>query len=119
MEIPSVRDLESKGVVNVQYPAELRKSVVAAVAAWKAFCSLPEELRAKFPYNKAAGMGVGYELKKTPGANLDLKEDFHVTAGSHDWLESTARTFGDPIALNLVEQAEKLIDLAEPLILDF
>jgi isopenicillin N synthase-like dioxygenase len=115
----SIKDLASKGLVSVQYPPELRASVEKAVAAWEAFCKLPEEIRTQFPYNNAEDMGVGYELKKTPGANLDLKEDFHFATGSREWIEETATSLGNEEIMHFVHEAGKLVDLIEPLILDF
>jgi len=113
--------LQSDGLVRVPYPPELRSSVETAVAAWEAFCRLPEELRAKFPYGEAgaSGSGVGYELKKTPGANLDLKEDFHFTTGSREWLQTTAQALQNPVAIKFIEEAGKLVGLVEPLVIDF
>ncbi len=115
----SIGDLEMKGLVRVSYPADLRQSVERAVESWKSFCALPEATRKLFPYNSAAGMGVGYELKQTPGANLDVKEDFHFTLGSEGWIFGVAEEMKSPTVSRFVEDARSLAHAMEPLVLDF
>ncbi len=115
----SVSDLKEKGCVSISYPEELRVSVEEAMEKWKAFCALPESQRAKFPYNPGAGMGVGYELKKTPGATLDVKEDMHLTLGSREWLTAAAKASESEVAEEFVGCAEDLIIAMEPLITEF
>ncbi|HYF29349.1 MAG TPA: 2OG-Fe(II) oxygenase family protein [Candidatus Paceibacterota bacterium] len=113
------KNLETIGVVNVMYPNALRTAVEQAVASWKDFCALPEKVRAKFPYNPGEGMGVGYEIKKTPGATLDLKEDFHLTLASREWLLETAATCDEPTILKFVTDAESLISIMRPTVEGF
>jgi isopenicillin N synthase-like dioxygenase len=115
----SLTNLEQKGLVNISYPANLRMGVEKAVATWKAFCSLPEELKMKFPYGSDIGMGVGYELKKTTGANLDVKEDFHFAAGFQDSIKNIARSLHNETIIDFVEASEALVGLMEPLIIEF
>ena len=119
MKDTPIKDLEHKGVVNIPYPADLRNGVEKAVASWKAFCNLPENLKMKFPYGSDIGMGVGYEMKKTPGANLDLKEDFHFAAGFQNEIKNIARSLRNETVIDFVGQTETLVDLMEPLIIDF
>lgn len=106
-------------VVNVSYPSELRAGVEKAVESWKQFCAESEADRLRFPYNSNAGMGVGYELKKTEGANLDVKEDFHFTMGAKKWISETAESIGDEKIITFVNSAEGLVNLMEPLVLEF
>lgn len=119
MKTISVGDLSMKGLVRIPYPAELRKSVEEAIKAWRVFCALPETSKARFPYNAGDGMGVGYELKKKEGANLDVKEDFHFTLGSQAWIMDMARSIGNSETTNLVNAATDLVGLMQPLVLDF
>lgn len=113
----SLNNLETEGFVNVPYPKDLRMAVEESAKVWKEFCALDESTKTSFPYISADGMGVGYELKKTPGANLDLKEDFHFTPGtSSDLQKSTA---SNPVANKLVLSAGKLTGLLKPLVVNF
>jgi isopenicillin N synthase-like dioxygenase len=113
----SIENLETAGFVNVPYPASLRKSVEAAVERWKAFCAQSEEARMSVPYLSKEGMGVGYELKKTPGANLDLKEDFHFSPGSAKELKLAVEA--NSYARELVVAVENLSEELRPLISAF
>jgi hypothetical protein len=62
---------------------------------------------------------VGYELKETPGASLDLKEDFHYTQDGSDWLVATAGKMGEISSLKFVESAKALVPLIRPMVLHF
>ena len=115
----SVAELERKGLARISYPVELRSGVERAVESWKSFCDQPEAVRSLFPYNSGSGMGVGYELKKTQGSSLDLKEDFHFTTGSKKWIDQTAESIGNETISRFVKDAEGLASLIEPLVLDF
>jgi isopenicillin N synthase-like dioxygenase len=114
-----VGELETKGLVQVSCPVDLREAVVRAVESWKVFCSLPENARRQFPYNSSAGMGVGYELKQTSGANLDVKEDFHFALGSEGWITGIAEEMKNPVVSRFVDDARSLAHAMEPLVLDF
>lgn len=103
-------NLGSKGVVNIAYPQLLRPKVEVAMESWKQFCTLPRAVRNLFPYHPGNGMGVGYEIKETPGSTLDLKEDFHLTLAARDWLIRQAYLCEDSIILRFVLDAEALID---------
>jgi isopenicillin N synthase-like dioxygenase len=115
----SIGDLKTKGVVNLAYPADVRKVVIDAVHSWKEFCALPASIRTTFPYNKNGGLGVGYELKKTAGSTLDLKEDFHFTHGTVEWLRTEAAQVNNQVVSQLVSKADQLVNVIEPFILDF
>lgn len=97
--------------INIKYPQKLREGVERSVEAWKKFCELPEEIRLKFPYNPENGMGVGYELKKVPGATLDIKEDFHITKAANEWLMGKAKETNEPAVVEFVTSAGSLVDL--------
>ena len=62
---------------------------------------------------------MGYELKQTPGANLDVKEDFHFTLGSEGWIFGVAEEMKSPTVSRFVEDARSLAHAMEPLVLDF
>jgi isopenicillin N synthase-like dioxygenase len=64
-------------------------------------------------------MGVGYELKKTAGTCLDLKEDFHYTSGMHEWLAQAASIVGNKYASDVVASANSLLNLLTPFITAF
>lgn len=118
-KIKSINKLKSTGSIRLSYPDKLDFAVNQAVKVWKKFCSLPENIRIKFEYNKGTGMGVGYEIKKTPGNTLDLKEDFHFTSGMKPWLEIAAKKTDQDAAVDLVHKSEKLVELLKPFILEF
>jgi hypothetical protein len=115
----SVGDLATRGLVYIAYPGELRAGVEKAVESWKQFCGESEGARSRFPYNSNSGMGVGYELKKVQGTSLDVKEDFHFTMGAKKWIMETAESIGDEKMMRFVKDAEGLVNLMEPLVLDF
>ncbi len=115
----SLHQLKDDGFVSISYPPELRAAVLETVKSWKNFCALPNNIKTQFPYNPNNGMGVGYELKTTPGLSHDLKEDLHVTTGMSDWLRQSAEQTGDPIITALISQAEYLINLMKPLVINF
>lgn len=114
-----ISDFKTKGVAYIPYPDQLRTSVEAAIESWRLFCQEPEAVKLRFPYNSSEYMGVGYEMKKTPGANLDLKEDFHITPAVQDWIETTARVLHNEAVIAFSEKTREMIDLMQPLILDF
>ncbi len=113
-----VSGLETEGFIYVPYPFALRASIENAVEAWKRFCALPERKRMEFPYDPGKGMGVGYELKKTPGSHRDLKEDFHFTSGKREWLAHAAEGFGSHEASEFVAAANSLLNDMSPFIMD-
>lgn len=94
---------KTEGAVTVPYSPTLRKAVEAMEESWRAFCALPLEQKKLFPYSGESA-GVGYEYKDTPGATLDLKENFHLTLGRYGWLMQAARATGLPEAVMLVER---------------
>jgi isopenicillin N synthase-like dioxygenase len=114
-----IKNLKKAGFVTIAYPADLRFRVMMAVQSWKTFCELPEATKKRLPYNPGSGMGVGYELKKTQGKSLDLKEDLHVTLGQSQWLRDAAVATGEAVLINLINDASNLIDLMRSSILSF
>jgi isopenicillin N synthase-like dioxygenase len=115
----SYSDLRNKGHVTVSYPNGIEKSLFRAVKAWNEFCALPENVRLQFPYDKGNGMGVGYELKKTPGTSRDLKEDFHFTLGKREWLANAAQQSSQLVSSELVGAAASLLSDLGPFIESF
>jgi isopenicillin N synthase-like dioxygenase len=112
----SLNDLRELGLLNVDYPEDLRESVELAVASWKDFCQLPREEKCAFSFvEDAHGDGAGYELKEEPGSKKDLKENFHVTLFQYARLSKIANNRTFPFLHN----AKTLLDRMEPLILEF
>ena len=62
-----------------------------AVFGWREFCALPEEVKKMFFYTDDNVDGSGYEIKKTEGRTLDIKENFHFTFFEAERLFSIAR----------------------------
>lgn len=112
----SMDELRDLGLVNVDYPFELREAVKKAVASWKGFCNLSREDKCTFAFlEDSHGDGAGYELKEEKGSKKDLKENFHVTLFQYERLAEIAnqRTFP------FLHDAKILLDGMEPLILEF
>lgn len=112
----SMNELREVGLVNVDYPVNLREAVNQAVASWKDFCNLSREDKCAFAFlEDSHGDGAGYELKEEKGSKKDLKENFHVTLFQYERLAQIAnqRTFP------FLHDAKVLLDGMEPLILEF
>ena len=63
MNNTSIKNLEKNGYIYRNFSLELNGAVSNAVNSWKNFCSLPEEKKLAFGYERGEGMGVGYEMK--------------------------------------------------------
>lgn len=112
----SMDEMRDLGLVNVNYPAELREAVSKAVASWKGFCNLSREDKCSFAFlEDSHGDGAGYELKEEKGSKKDLKENFHVTLFQYDRLAEIANNRTFPF----LHDAKTLLDGIEPLILNF
>ncbi len=112
----ALNELREFGLININYPDELRQSVEEAVKSWKNFCYLPAEEKLAFAFlEDNHGDGSGYELKEDKGWKKDLKENFHVTLFQYDRLIQIAnqRTF------SFLNDVKILLDKIEPLILEF
>ncbi len=114
----SIDDLETRGFVAFSYPAKVRTAVLTVAGLWKQFCALPIETKKALPYSNNAD-GVGYELKDGVGTKADRKENFDITTGSHEWLQKNVELIQHPVALEFLQNATALIQVIEPLILDF
>ena len=91
-----MNELRDLGLVNVDYPNDLRMAVEKAVASWKGFCHLSRDEKCAFSFlEDNHGDGAGYELKEEKGSKKDLKENFHVTLFQYPRLAEIAnkRTF--------------------------
>lgn len=110
-----IRDLETTGLTLVSCPPEVSAGITRAFTWWEAFCALSRETRLKFPYKD----GVGYELKETPGATRDLKEDFHFTQDGSNWLTETADKMGEVSAVKFVESTKSLVPMIRPMVMRF
>ncbi len=114
--LASINEMGELGLVNVDYPEDLREAVERAVASWKSFCHLPREEKCAFTFlEDNHGDGAGYELKEERGSKKDLKENFHVTLFQYERLAEIAnkRTFP------FLNDAKILLDRMEPVILQF
>lgn len=112
----SIDELRDLGLVNVDYPLELREAVKKAVASWKGFCNLSREDKCAFAFlEDSHGDGAGYELKEEKGSKKDLKENFHVTLFQYERLAAIANQRSFPF----LQDAKILLDAMEPLILTF
>jgi isopenicillin N synthase-like dioxygenase len=114
--ITSMNELQEFGLVNVDYPDDLREAVERAVASWKEFCLLPRDEKCAFAFlEDSHGDGAGYELKEEAGSKKDLKENFHVTLYQYPRLAEIANNRTFPF----LNDAKILLDRMEPLILQF
>lgn len=112
----SIQELKELGLVNVDYPEDLREAVDRAVTSWKDFCHLAREEKCAFSFlEDTHGDGAGYELKEEVGSKKDLKENFHVTLYQYPRLSKIANNRTFPF----LNDAKILLDRMEPLILDF
>lgn len=112
----AIQELNQSGLVNVDYPADLRSAVVNAVHSWRAFCDLPREEKNVFAFlEDSHGDGAGYELKEEKGLKKDLKENFHVTMFQIERLIKIAnrRTFP------FLHDAKTLLDKMESTVVQF
>jgi isopenicillin N synthase-like dioxygenase len=110
-----IHELRRDGLVNVDYPEDLRGIVENAVLSWKAFCNLSKEDKCTFAFQEDHHDGAGYELKEEKQAKRDLKENFHVTQFQYARLAKIAnqRTFP------FLHDANILLDKIEPVVLQF
>lgn len=114
--ITAINDLQEKGLINVDYPENLRIAVENAVASWKDFCKLPTQEKCAFAFvEDRHGDGAGYELKEEKGSRKDLKENFHVTLYQYPRLSQIANTRTFPF----LSDAKLLLDNIEPLVMQF
>lgn len=112
----AIGELRDLGLLNVDYPDNLRTTVENAVASWKAFCQLPRSEKCAFSFlEDNHGDGAGYELKEESGSKKDLKENFHVTLFQYDRLAEIANNRTFPF----LNDARLLLDRMEPLIVNF
>lgn len=118
MKKSSIKYLQTRGFVTVNYPTDLRKAVERAVKSWKAFCALPTSTKKGLPYSNG-GAGVGYELKDGVGLNADRKENLDFTVGAQEWLVNNAQAISNPAALRFIQDATALVAVMKPTILDF
>jgi isopenicillin N synthase-like dioxygenase len=117
----SVEQLKNGRPADVTYPDDLREGVRDAIHSWKVFCTLPEIQKKKFVYFEENGKLdlSGYEIKKQPGVTLDLKENFHVTLKEIERLNQIKHEVQFPLATKFIDDAERLMQLAEPTIREF
>lgn len=112
----TMNELRDLGLVNVDYPENLREDVERAVNSWKVFCDLPKEEKCAFAFfEDNHGDGAGYELKDEKGSKKDLKENFHVTLFQYERLAAIANNRTFPF----LHDAKILLDEIEPLVLQF
>ncbi len=116
----SMTALVRDGYVVTNYPGSLRVIVRSAASAWADFCNLPVQLKKAFVYTEEGNVdGAGYELKEEKASGRDLKENFHVTRQEIERLHKIAVRQQEPAAITFVQTANDVLELLEPLILDF
>lgn len=72
--------LKTDGVEMVDYPAETKRNVELAAAAWGKFLELPNDIKDIFTADQLQS-GVGYERKGNgERESKDIKENFDITA---------------------------------------
>lgn len=112
----SIDELRALGLVNIDYPEDLRQTVIKAVDSWINFCRLPQEEKCAFTFlEDDRGDGAGYELKEEVGSKKDLKENFHVTLYQYKRLAKIANNRSFPF----LNDAKILLDRMETLIVQF
>lgn len=114
----NTQQFKNIGYISVPYPQDLRQAVVKAVESWKAFCSLPNQVKEGLPYSNK-GAGIGYELKLGIGPKADRKENFDATTGGIDWLRVNAQAIKSKEAIAFVEDATTLVQLLSPAVFAF
>lgn len=113
-----ITDLQTKGFVALSYPADLRAAVNQTTESWKKFCALSTEEKKSLPYSNNSD-GVGYELKDGIGNKADRKENFDVTLAGKKWVETHIENIKNPIALEFVQNATRLVSVLKPTVLEF
>lgn len=87
--------LKTDGVEMVDYPAETKRNVELAAAAWKNFLDLPNGIKDIFTADQLQS-GVGYERKGNgERESKDIKENFDITAASLTELASKAEDIAE------------------------
>lgn len=114
-----IQSLETEMLARVPRRSALQEKVEVMVARWQEFCTLPEEVKARFGYSQDARIsGAGYELKRgTDG--FDLKEDFHVRLDQESFLRAEADKVGAPEAHRFLDAAVAVYPELDALICDF
>lgn len=97
------------------YPMILREAVESAFVSWQKFCSLLRDDKMRLVYRNDAG----FEFKEEPGATRDLKENLHVNRREMSRLQEAATPIAGGDGLKLILMASVLLDLVDPLILNF
>lgn len=110
--------LATDGFVSVTYPVGLRRAVEQTIAAWQAFCALPEAVKDGLPYSNSAD-GVGYERKIGTGPSADRKENFDITSAGLAWLADNSAALSDDAVHDFVSRAGDLVGLIKPVVVDF
>ncbi len=115
MDIETVR---SHGFVTVEYPSQLRTSVVAAMESWKKFCELPDHEKSKFSGGDRR-TDFGYMLRNDKGPNADHKEQFHVLRLNIEEMKRISDEIRDSRATLFIDAIDSLITEISPLIQNF
>lgn len=114
----NIKDIKSKGFLELSYPEDLRSSVLSIVDSWKDFCDLPFELKNKLSYSNKSD-GVGYEYKDGNGLSKDRKENFDITLSGISWLEDNIKDLNSDKISIFIENAISLVKNSQNLIYDF
>ncbi|MEZ4156396.1 MAG: 2OG-Fe(II) oxygenase family protein [Candidatus Paceibacterota bacterium] len=105
--------------VEVEYPPELLAPIQRNTQAWSDLCALSPEIKQKLRFVEDPRYldGEGYELKTTPGDNLDLKENFHFTLSAYERLAESAKAH--PVLQEFIESSRSLIESSAERIVAF
>lgn len=114
----NMRGLKEKGFVAFPYPHELKDHIKECIELWQKFCSLPSEIRQSLPYSNNSA-GIGYEFKNGVGLKADRKENFDLTGESFKWFKNNIREIHNPVILEFLVNAIYLLNILEPVILQF
>lgn len=112
-----ISELQTKGLVAISYPKDLRAAVQRTVESWKKFCALPNEVKDKFLFSKVDI--VGYERKDGVGPGADKKENFELTLAGSARMLQIGETVANPIAEEFLRNVIGLVGLIKPTVLDF
>ena len=102
--------------IEVSYPDDLKNTVVESTAAWKNFCTLPQQIKDSIGFTNFGG----YEVKHSD--NGDQKELLHYTKSAKKLFTEFAVSLDHEYAAiihRLVEVSERVIDESLPLIGNF
>lgn len=114
----SLSTMRTEGFAELDYPAELEQAIAVAVAAWKGFLALPDNVKKRFGYLPDTGnSGAGYEFPDP--TKKDYKHVFHSKLKDRAWLFDQAKFVGRDEAKVLVATSLAAIERLKPFVAEF